>query len=363
MFDEGLTHGRWHLSNYKKAHRISSESGPQESENSSIIVTSSEVQQPKPKTQHQKFRAAQALTLRMATIISEAGTREFNNKMAETKKLLQYWENGISVDIIRKESAANEEISDDDHISDDDFYNDSDTDVSGNMDIETEIEVQSTVEGITNGSGEAPSCSGWSGSMLEERQDVIDDDEYNEAVELLIQDEASAGNDEMESISLIKLPPKMQKQGHPKGSTKTVIGLPRKKLKVGPVAFENLLPEQKEKIILSWFVGEDAACKAITGSKITEDLVEAIPENVNNACINESVCIPSIKRFFTAWQMVLAILKIKQKGCNYYADDTEDSVHCNSCLAWIHFLCTGLKKSPKKKHWFCRTCTGSSVTK
>ena len=107
-----------------------------------------------------------------------------------------------------------------------------------------------------------------------------------------MQDEAIAENDEIESISVIKLPPKMQKQGRPKGSTKTMIGLPRKKLKVGPVAFENLLPEQKEKIILSWFVGEDNALKAITGRKITEDLVETIPENVNNACINESVCIP-----------------------------------------------------------------------
>ena len=47
------------------------------------------------------------------------------------------------------------------------------------------------------------------------------------------------------------------------------------------------------------------------GRKITEDLVETIPENVNNACIDESVCIQSIKRFFTedAWQMVLAIIK------------------------------------------------------
>ena len=108
-------------------------------------MTSSEVQQPKPKTQHQKFKAAHAL--------SEAGTRKFNNKMAETKKLLQYWENGISVDIIRKESAANEEISDDneisdddDHMSDEDFDNDNDADVSRNMVIETETEVESTVE-------------------------------------------------------------------------------------------------------------------------------------------------------------------------------------------------------------------------
>ena len=38
--------------------------------------------------------------------------------MAETKKLLRYWEDGVSVDIIQKESAANEEASDDNEVSD-----------------------------------------------------------------------------------------------------------------------------------------------------------------------------------------------------------------------------------------------------
>ena len=50
----------------------------------------------------------------------------------------------------------------------------------------------------------------------------------------------------------------------------------------------------KGKILLSWFVGADKALEAIKGMKVTEDLVEAIPENVNNACIDESVCIQYI---------------------------------------------------------------------
>ena len=382
LFDEDLTHGRWHLSNYKKAHDISSELGCQGSENSGIIVTSNEVQQPKPKTQHQKFKAAHALTLRIATIISEAGTKDFNTKMADTKKLLQYWENGISVEIIEKESTSNgKEINEDSEISDDDasddhFANDIDDDVS-RMSTEIEGKVdESTSDRIANCLGEEPGYSGWSESLAEGRQDVIDDDEYDEAIELVMQDEATTENDENESaISLIKVPPKMQKRGRPKGSTKTVIGLPRKKPKVGPVAFENMLPEEKEKLLLSWFVGADEALEAITGRKITEDQVETIPENVNNACIDESVCIQTIKRFFTedAWQMVLAILKIKQEGCTYFCpvcqleidDYTDDSIHCNSCLSWIHFRCTGLKKSPKKKQWFCRACNyiASSLNK
>ena len=193
----------------------------------------------------------------MATVISEAGTKEFNTKMAQTKELLQYWENGISVEVIRKECTSNdEEVSgdsemsdDDDRMSDDDCMTDdhfNDADVP-RMAIETQGEMHdSTSEGVASCSGEEPSCSGWSERLAEGRQKVIDDNEYNEAVKIVMQEEATAESDEFQStISSIKLPPKMQKRGHPKGSTKTVIGLPRKKPKVGPVAFEKYVARTK----------------------------------------------------------------------------------------------------------------------
>ena len=101
--------------------KASSELGSQGSENSSISVTFNEKHQPKPKTQHQKFKAAHTLLLRMATVISEAGTKECNMKKTQTKELLQYWENGISVEVIRKECTSNdEEVSGDGEMSDDD---------------------------------------------------------------------------------------------------------------------------------------------------------------------------------------------------------------------------------------------------
>ena len=113
-----------------------------------------------------------------------------------------------------------------------------------------------------------------------------------------MQEEATAESDEFQfTISSIKLPPKCKKRLY-KRVKKTMIGLPRKKLKVGPVASGNMLLEQKEKLLLSWFVGTDEALEAIMGRKITEDLVETIPENVSNACMHESVCIQSIKRLF-----------------------------------------------------------------
>ena len=129
---------------------------------------------------------------------------------------------------------------------------------------------KSTSDGVADCSGEEPDYSGWSESLTEGRQDVTDDgNEYNKAVELEMQEEATTESHEIESaISLIKLSPKMQKRGHPTGSTKTVIGLPRRKLKVGPVAFVNILPEEKEKLLLSWFVGADVALEVIMGLKI-----------------------------------------------------------------------------------------------
>ena len=134
----------------------------------------------------------------------------------------------------------------------------------------------------------------------------------------------------------------------------------------GPVAFENLIPEAKEKIMLSWFIAETKSPDVLRGKKITEDMVEVIPENVNNACICECVCLGSIKRFFTddAWKIIINIVTMKNEKCNYFCpvcklqtDDTRDnSINCNSCLMWLHLKYTGLKKMPKKRYWFCKAC-------
>lgn len=82
------------------------------------------------------------------------------------------------------------------------------------------------------------------------------------------------------------------------------------------VAFEKLLLQKREKIILSWFVGMDAAEARMKGKVITEDTVETIPENVNNACIDECVCMQSVKQLFTnnAWKTVEATYSDNEAG-------------------------------------------------
>ena len=51
--------------------------------------------------------------------------------------------------------------------------------------------------------------------------------------------------------------------------------------------------------MLSWFIGEAKVLDVLKGetAMITEDMVEVIPEKVDNACIHECVCLVSIKRF------------------------------------------------------------------
>ena len=77
---------------------------------------------------------------------------------------------------------------------------------------------KSTSERVASCSGEEPSCSE---SLSERTQEVIDDDTYNEAVELVMQEEATAESDEFQfTISSIKLPQKCKRGVVQKGQQK-----------------------------------------------------------------------------------------------------------------------------------------------
>ena len=112
LFEERLAHNRWRLDNYKSSHEVFNVGAESciENNDASVIVSTNKIHQPQPKTQHQKYNAAQLLALRVAKVISEAGSKEFDNKMSILKKVLQCWENGKSVCVIGKEAAANDEF-------------------------------------------------------------------------------------------------------------------------------------------------------------------------------------------------------------------------------------------------------------
>lgn len=111
LFEERLAYNRWWLDNYKSSYEVfnvAAESGSGNAE-ASVVVSTNKINQPQPKT-HQKYNAAQLLALRIATVISETGSKEFNNKMNILKKVLQHWENVMSVCVIGKEVAADDEF-------------------------------------------------------------------------------------------------------------------------------------------------------------------------------------------------------------------------------------------------------------
>ena len=50
--------------------------------------------------------------------------------------------------------------------------------------------------------------------------------------------------------------------------------------------------------MLSWFVSPNHVIAAHAGSKLTEDTIETIPEQVDNACLSDNICLATIRRFF-----------------------------------------------------------------
>ena len=92
----------------------------------------------------------------------------------------------------------------------------------------------------------------------------------------------------LSDIADIALPPRIQKRGRPKGSELTVIGLPKKRLKLHKskcVAFERMSDIQKQSFVLSWFVDQRVIDKCVTEQHlIQEDEVEINPDLISLAC-------------------------------------------------------------------------------
>ena len=95
---------------------------------------------------------------------------------------------------------------------------------------------------------------------------------------------------------------------------------------------------------------------------IEEDQVEILPERVTASCLDD----------FTgdAWLALEGVVAAVIDNPCYYCgrctkpirDETDNSILCDSCLIWYHYKCVNIKKQPKSKHWFCRSCF-SLVTK
>ena len=79
MLDEDLAHRRWYMAYYNTIHSIFSDSKTLDS----FSISSTDLTHPKLKSQHQKFRAAQSICLRLASIVSESCGSDFDHKKTE----------------------------------------------------------------------------------------------------------------------------------------------------------------------------------------------------------------------------------------------------------------------------------------
>ena len=152
-------------------------------------------------------------------------------------------------------------------------------------------------------------------------------------------------------ITDIKMPPIIRKRGRPKGHEVTVRGLSakkkrKKKLTDTPLQpFIKLHTSIKEKGIhnnhqvlqiivmsvtlamLRWFVDNEIMKAAIKNSKtflIEELSVEARPEKIPDAVLDENVDIHIIRKYFTqdAWLLLEDVVQQKQKSQSFI---------CRSC--------------------------------
>ena len=66
-------------------------------------------------------------------------------------------------------------------------------------------------------------------------------------------------------------------------------------------------------MILSWFVDDDTANKAMKRNVLIEEHdVEARPECVPMKCLDENVCVRMVKKYFTidAWMVVQNVMEV-----------------------------------------------------
>ena len=104
---------------------------------------------------------------------------------------------------------------------------------------------------------------------------------------------------------------------------------------------------------------------------LSEKDVEARPEMITDAVLDENVDIHLIRKYFQydAWLLVTQVVygrsrKLKdtfannaslEYSCSHDLDDESQAILCDHCLQWFHMKCVGLKQKPKKKYFVLQT--------
>jgi len=165
--------------------------------------------------------------------------------------------------------------------------------------------------------------------------------------------------------------PKIMKRGRPKVAELTVVGIPKtKKRKMeGSILlpYNKLKPYDKERMILECVTKKRiVVAEALNGKRLldNDDIqtnIQLIPDTVRD---RDNIDIFRVEKFFNkdSWLQLLEIMQKKEetawhcKACSKAIKDNQESIACDRCLSWYHFLCSSLSTKPKARNWFCKSC-------
>ena len=166
-----------------------------------------------------------------------------------------------------------------------------------------------------------------------------------------------------EQLEMLTFQQKAGKRGRPRGTTTTnIMGLPKGK-QVKPFLKKSM--REKEEILTNIFIKPAVRGKkrvyesddirdftdvssAVCDTDIDIGLLSA---RLTDSAREKAVRITSTKRGVGEY-----MCPICTKICGNSEGDPA-SVGCDSCKEWLHlFPCSGERRQPKSKHWFCAAC-------
>ena len=292
---------------------------------------------------HEKFSADLTTCKKLANVLSLCSESDFERKLAQLEKLNELWteKKEVGLQLLEVSSTSSSSNSASCEILDD-----------GN---EVEMEEE-------NSYGDpCPEVSAWLTGLVSK---VVEEEKCVD----FFHEGASVPSSSLTVTKLdIKMPPPITRKGRPKGAGKTVIGLPKRggKAKGKPVKFVDLTNPARERMILDWCVGKDAAalCRA---SKRKISPADVDPTEIAPEIYHPQVCLKTVKYLFDvdAWEKLLLfyeekmeLLKNQCHACLEICETAEELINCGRCLQKFHFTCGKCKKTSKgRQQWFCNQC-------
>ena len=240
----------------------------------------------KPCSQQERFRKCFRIAQRIASVTAEYTGASYDVKINQLQELLSAWENGQNivlsteennnVDDIEPQSAeiegaaavASEPMTESDDESDDVsniatpqnvLPTDNDEELVNDNTVQEQVAAVTTENNTTDTDTANMLLQLAAGAEATGREHESRENLQTEMVLLTTTTERERTTNILSNIADIALPPRIQKRGRPKGSELTVIGLPKKRLKLHKskcVAFERMSDIQKQYFLLSWFVDQ-----------------------------------------------------------------------------------------------------------